>query len=294
MGCLKYAFERIRRCTQTRDDGYNKCTETRDEGYNACTQTRDDGYRKCCTWWPCSWFCRAWVWISHIVCVVWTWISNIVCVAWTWVKNIVCVAWVIFTTIICVVFDAIIKVFTAIPLVNLLVKAILNALCGNKKPPRITTPHEAKDQLTKQLRDNGGQSPYKKLSGFDKWIAWLTTPVFKENGICGWTDYHLVACASGRVQQAVLSADGIYTVDIELDSDGGSFTVENGVGQFEDGIDKPNYMRAEILANVVAATHDLPREKERVTICGALFWDGDGFLEIHPRRAEDIHILQHD
>ena len=200
----------------------------------------------------------------------------------------------IFTTIICVVFDAIIKVFTAIPLVNLLVKAILNALCGNKKPPRITTPREAKDQLARQLRDNGGQSPYKKLSGFDKWIAWLTTPVFKENGICGWTDYHLVACASGRVQQAALSADGIYTVDIELDSDGGSFTVENGVGQFEDGIDKPNYMRAEILANVVAATHDLPREKERVAICGALFWDGDGFLEIHPRRAEDIHILQHD
>jgi len=112
--------------------------------------------------------------------------------------------------------------------------------------------------------------------------------------ICGWTDYHMVACASGRVQQAALSADGIYTVDIEMDAEGGSFTVENGAGQFEDGIDKPNYMRAEIFANVVAATHDLPRTNERVTICGALFWDGDGFLEIHPRRAEDITILQHD
>lgn len=93
--------DRARKCSREEDHGYNQCTEERDYGYNQCTQSRDDGYRNCCDWAPCSWFCRAWVWISHLVCVVWTWFANIVCVFWTWFKNIVCVAWVYFTAPLC-------------------------------------------------------------------------------------------------------------------------------------------------------------------------------------------------
>lgn len=87
--CIQWAEERTRECTATEDRGYNECTEREDRGY-----------RDCCDWAPCSWFCRAWVWISNIVCVAWTWISNIVCVAWTWITTAVCVAWDVFTTVI--------------------------------------------------------------------------------------------------------------------------------------------------------------------------------------------------
>ena len=95
--------DRAKKCAREEDDGFNKCTEERDQGYNACTQSRDNGYKSCCDWAPCSWFCRAWVWVSHVVCVVWTWISNLVCVAWTWIKNIICVAWVYLTALICLI-----------------------------------------------------------------------------------------------------------------------------------------------------------------------------------------------
>ncbi|WP_242370632.1 glycerophosphodiester phosphodiesterase [Anaeromyxobacter sp. SG26] len=93
--------DRAKSCAREKDEGYSRCTEQRDEGYSECTQTRDDGFRRCCDWAPCSWFCRAWVWVSHIVCVIWTWISNIVCVAWTWVANVVCVLWVYATAPVC-------------------------------------------------------------------------------------------------------------------------------------------------------------------------------------------------
>ena len=103
MGWQECTSDRAKRCTREEDDGYNQCTEERDDGYNECTESRDEGYNKCCDWAPCSWFCKAWVWVSNIVCVVWTWISNIVCVVWTWISNIVCVAWVYVTAAICLI-----------------------------------------------------------------------------------------------------------------------------------------------------------------------------------------------
>jgi Domain of unknown function (DUF1929) len=105
--CAQERRETVRRCTQTRDEGYNRCTQTRDDGYNRCTQTRDEGYRRCCDWVPCSWFCRAWVWVSNIVCVAWEWVKNIVCVAWEWVKNVVCTAWAWITNVVCVAWEVI-------------------------------------------------------------------------------------------------------------------------------------------------------------------------------------------
>ncbi len=92
-----------RKCAREEDKGYNQCTQERDDGYNECSRQEDRGYRDCCDWAPCSWFCRAWVWISNLVCVAWTWITNIVCVAWTWIKNIVCVAWVYLAAVVCAI-----------------------------------------------------------------------------------------------------------------------------------------------------------------------------------------------
>jgi phospholipase C len=90
----------LEQCADWQDQGYNECIQTRDDGYNRCDQSRDDGYNACCDWAPCSWFCDAFVWISHIVCVVWTWVSNIVCVVWNWISKWVCrVIYWIYTTI---------------------------------------------------------------------------------------------------------------------------------------------------------------------------------------------------
>jgi phospholipase C len=92
--------EALENCSDWEDEGYNKCIESRDEGYNECSRKEDQGYNDCCDWWPCSWACDAWVWVSHIVCVAWTWVSNIVCVVWNWISKWVCrIIYWIYTTI---------------------------------------------------------------------------------------------------------------------------------------------------------------------------------------------------
>ena len=67
-----------------------ECAEWEDQGYQECARREDQGYRDCCDWIPCKWFCKAWVWVSHLVCVAWTWVENLVCVAWTWTVSTGC------------------------------------------------------------------------------------------------------------------------------------------------------------------------------------------------------------
>ena len=70
---------------------------TREEDVKECSQERDDGYRDCCDWWPCSWACDSWTWVSHIVCIAWSWVKHTFCVVWSYVKEKVCLAfaWVV-------------------------------------------------------------------------------------------------------------------------------------------------------------------------------------------------------
>ena len=56
-------------CIEWGEERHQECTETEDQGKNECSRRADQGYRDCCDWWPCNWFCDAWVWISNIVCV---------------------------------------------------------------------------------------------------------------------------------------------------------------------------------------------------------------------------------
>lgn len=58
------------------------CIQWGEERHQECSQTEDQGYNDCCNWWPCSWACDAWVWVSNIVCVGWTWVTTAGCVAW--------------------------------------------------------------------------------------------------------------------------------------------------------------------------------------------------------------------
>ena len=87
-------------CIEWAEDRTQECAQTEDQGFTDCATQMDLGFQQCCDWWPCSWFCQAWVWVSNVVCVAWTWVSNIVCIAWTWVTTAVCVAWDVVTTVV--------------------------------------------------------------------------------------------------------------------------------------------------------------------------------------------------
>lgn len=126
--CVKKA--NTKKCARTRTDNVQKCTEERDQGYDRCAAKADRGYNRCCDWAPCSWFCKAWVWVSNIVCVAWEWVSNIVCVAWAWVKNIVCVAWEVIKTAACVVGAIAVGIIKAIVGVVLLIVGLIVKTIG--------------------------------------------------------------------------------------------------------------------------------------------------------------------
>lgn len=110
--CVEWTEEVIEQCTEYRDDGYEECSEYRDDGYEECSEWREESYKQCCDWAPCSWFCRAWVWIVSSICIAWIWVSSLVCIAWIWVSSLVCIAWAYLVRIICKSFAWIIKSIT--------------------------------------------------------------------------------------------------------------------------------------------------------------------------------------
>ncbi len=129
-------------CIQWGEERHQECSETEDRGYNECSASEDRGYRDCCDWAPCSWFCRAWVWVSNMVCVAWTWVSNLVCATWTWVTTAFCVLWDIVTTVVNAIlvtiesilgwiFSAvafIIELIQMIPILGTLIRWIINGI----------------------------------------------------------------------------------------------------------------------------------------------------------------------
>ena len=107
------------------------CIEWGVERHQECDQTRDNGYRNCCTWAPCSWFCDAWTWVSHVVCVSWTWVSTAICVVWDVVTTVVggllvfvesMLGWVLSAI------AAIIELIMAIPVLGTLIRWVWNAI----------------------------------------------------------------------------------------------------------------------------------------------------------------------
>jgi hypothetical protein len=114
--CLKWGSRRV-----------ENCAEERDEGTNQCVESRDEGYRNCCDWWPCSWACDAWVWISHVVCVAWQWFEDIVCVAWSAVTTFFCMVWELVVTI-AAPFAWVVEFVESIPILGRLVKWLLSAV----------------------------------------------------------------------------------------------------------------------------------------------------------------------
>ena len=112
--------------------------------------------------------------------------------------------------------------------------------------------------------------------------SYFSTPV-KNVGIFGWTDYCTEACGAGKVLQAASSRHSFYTVDMELSE----FTVQGEPTR----LDGRRFIRVEMHGKAKQEPPRLPRDGESVRICGKLMWDGDGFLEIHPRTAADVQFL---
>lgn len=129
-------------CLEWGEERHQECSRTEDRGYDECAREEDRGHSECCDWWPCSWFCDAWVWIRNVVCVAWTWVSNVVCVAWTWITTAVCVVWDVLTTIVNAILVTlesilgwvlsalafIIEVLEMIPILGALIRWILNGI----------------------------------------------------------------------------------------------------------------------------------------------------------------------
>lgn len=111
--CGRGSDEPRKRCSRKATEERRECVETRDEGYNECSQTREDRQKNCCTWWPCSWGCKAFHWLVSVVCIAWRWVENIVCVAWHTVVEVVCVAWIVIPVLLCHLVDAIVSAIGA-------------------------------------------------------------------------------------------------------------------------------------------------------------------------------------
>jgi len=142
------------------------------------------------------------------------------------------------------------------------------------RAPDIKTPEDAANAL-------------RKKAVFAPWWIYRNTisPLFtvlKHVGFRGWTDYCSEACAAGTVVHAVRGIDGFHTVDLALTE----FQV-NGETPLLEG---PRFLRIEIFGKAMKDMQRRPRKGEAVRICGKLMWDGDGFLEIHPRTATDIEF----
>ena len=120
--------------------------------------------------------------------------------------------------------------------------------------------------------------PQEALSGFGRFIAFLTTP-FKFLGISGWQETGCEAQASGRpVRDAQHSTDGFWTIDVRLEA----FRI--GTSSADPAPHK--YIRLEVepdtkAHDVCAATHVLGGMN--LAFAGAVVVDTDGpFLEVHP------------
>ncbi|MEL7214516.1 MAG: hypothetical protein AAGJ96_01100 [Pseudomonadota bacterium] len=127
----------IRRCSQTRDEGYSRCAREQErrtreckEGYESrrdeCTR-RSTRRRKSCRSWSrwTRWLCVAWTWVTETFCAAWTTIVEWVCTAWAtvvewlcvayeWVSNVVCVAWQVIRLVVCAVVDYTVAVIGAL------------------------------------------------------------------------------------------------------------------------------------------------------------------------------------
>ncbi len=108
----------------------------------------------------------------------------------------------------------------------------------------------------------------------------VTTYLGKMLGVQGWRNYHILAKVDGTVVHAASSSDGFYTIDIAV-----SHIVVGGSPVY---LGHHSYIRIEVKPWVRGGAPLPVFQDSELCISGALMWDGDGFLEVHPQKAADI------
>jgi hypothetical protein len=141
-----------------------------------------------------------------------------------------------------------------------------------RHPPEI---HDAAD-VGAELRSTSNP----KLNFLAHSTGILTTYLGKMLGIQGWHNYHMDARVSGNVTHASGSDDGFYTIDIAIDG----FVVDGQPATKAKG----RFIRVEMLPWVRPGAPLPVGSGDPVCILGGLWWDADGFLEIHPRKSADM------
>lgn len=141
--------------------------------------------------------------------------------------------------------------------------------------------------------------PNEPIGAFDEDVAFITTPLFKEKGISGWWKIPQlpIACVEGTVlRPPARSTDSLATIDLQvakLEVGGQVFTFDA-----PGGIAHKRYLRVEYRYRMEpfpwqSGQYYVPRQGERVRICGEVKWDTDreGWYEIHPRGPDEVRPL---
>jgi hypothetical protein len=151
----------------------------------------------------------------------------------------------------------------------------------DKRPERFAAPAcDAQGTIAKL-----STAPQGKLSWFDRFVAFLTTP-FKFLGVSGWKETGCEAKARGRpVRDAQHSTDGFWTIDVALEA----FAIAANPAD----LSKPRCVRLEVepetRAHGVCAETPVLAGME-IDFGGAVVLDTDGpFLEVHPE--DDFRIV---
>ncbi len=222
------------------------------------------------------WFC--WCRVKEIFCIVWQTIVNIVCTIWTVVETVVgfvfYVVWFPLAIYRCI--------FLPCPI--------------RHKQPTINTCDDLFGNLRSTVND--------KLTWWDELLGMATTPA-KETGLTNaWDEYDLWMEAYGNVVHDAYSTDGLETIDISLNSlaayDNDSYSGEAKCPQHGNDVEHAKwsemegrkFIRAEVFPQVlVFYSGPRPQPGNHVVVNGRLYWDRDGFLEIHPQHGGDLRIL---
>src|SRR5690242_2502630 len=154
-------------------------------------------------------------------------------------------------------------------------KAISNHQWVGPKAPPIHSPEEVAMNLLTNV--NG------KVNGFGRTMGFVSTH-FKRMGIMGWKDIGYDGEVTAVVKQTALSTDRFYTVDMKL------LTLK--VDEQDQRLDGDRYLRAEVcLCDVELKPEERPQVGEKVWMRGRIVWDGDGFIEIHPRNNTEVRKI---
>jgi hypothetical protein len=207
--------------------------------------------------------------------------ESIFTLIWTFFKSILLTIKVFFIILISLISYIVVFVLT-------ILRCLILPCPLSKKVPVINS--------TQDIINNLRETVNEKLTWFNRASSLVTTP-FKETGFSNsWDEYDFWVMAKGEVENIAYSWDGFETIDIKI-INLTAFKSETAL-QNADEFDERSialtrkYIRIEVRPQVLLACN-MPQltVTKTIVIKGQLFWDRDGFLEIHPKFGRDLVVV---